>query len=144
MRRVLLAAATVLLASPASSIFPPQRATGVVYDASTRSPIVGVVVTAHVQGVTDTLHPWDSFDAHQVVTVTDSLGRYSAGYLNSADVVYVAAGYDTLRLRWPQDLELPRHEPCNRSLVDVFLTRTKNAPSPNSVLQPTAPRKGHR
>jgi len=83
----------------------------------------GVVITAHVQGVHNPKSEEFSFAPHVVVVVTDALGRYSAGYMNVADVVFAAAGYDTLNLCWPYDLK--KDDPC-AGLVDVFLSRTRD------------------
>jgi hypothetical protein len=112
----------VLLATEAWALPPPARETGVVYDAATHLPLPGVIVTAHVEGINNPEFTEFNSAPHVVVVRTDSLGRYSVGYHNAADVVYVAAGYDTLRLRWPDDLE--NSEPCT-GLVDVHLTRTR-------------------
>ena len=137
MRSVLMSAIIILLISPAMSLPPPQRETGVVYDAATGSPLAGVVVTAYVEALRDSLYPEESIEPHQVVTRTDSLGRYSAGYANSAYLVFVAAGYDTLKLRWPEDLEKPSTDSCDLRLTDVFLIRTQKWTSPNRPLHPT-------
>ena len=115
--------AAVLVAGQAFALPPPMQEEGVVYDAATHLPLAGVVITAHVHGVDNPKFTEFNFAPHVVVTVTDSLGRYSAGYLTVADVVYTAAGYDTLRRRWPDDLE--RDDPC-ASLENVFLTPARD------------------
>jgi len=120
-RSIVLAA--VIFAANAWALPPPGHEKGAVYDAATHLPLAGVVITAHVHGAHNPKNTEFNFAPYEVVSVTDSLGRYFAGYLGVADVVYTAAGYDTLRLRWPDDLS--QEEPC-AGLIDVYLTRSRD------------------
>ena len=115
----------VSLAIGATFAFPPPGVeTGVVYDAGTRSPLAGVVVTAHVPRLHNPRYTEFDFAAYDFVTVTDSLGRYSAGFVTDVEVVFAASGYDTLRLKWRRDLV--ESEPCGEGLADVFLKRSRS------------------
>ena len=125
-RRCLQTISWVVLAAGAATISHDLRAKvhvivwGRVVDASTGMPIVGAEVTElgdviKADGLPSCVH----------VAVSDSKGSYVLTACDRATVTYNAVGYDTRRLRYPDDFRCDGDDQCCGKLQDVMLKRSK-------------------
>ncbi len=108
-RRIMVSACVILGAVAASAGLPasvPFR--GLVHDAGSGRPLPGVLINV-----------LDRDDEVFHDTSTDSTGAYELDPGTRATVIYSLPGYETLRIKYPDDLRTPGE--CGCKLKNVTL-----------------------
>jgi len=114
-----------LLAQAIPAIVPVPRH-GVVLDSSTGEPIAGVLIT--VRELPDTVGNCAETETHS--TETNAGGEFELDLGCSADLAFAKDGYESITLRWPQQLAAGEDYGCCPDLRPVELIKTSHDSTP--------------